>query len=292
MSHLLQLDAFWRYDFLGRALLAACLMGLGCGLLSPLIVLRRLSFSADGLAHASLGGLALGIVLLNTGLTPTLGGYLVSFVFTCLVAVAIAFFSGGNRLQSDTAVGACYVAAFALGVLLLSMHQGFSAHLDQFLFGSILAVEPLECGLLAALAGAVALFCFLQWRWLGQWTFDEELARASGVPASALRYGLIVLIAATVILSVKVVGVLLVTSMLILPGAIGTLSARRLSAIVACSVGAALGSCLLGIVASNASNIPPGPAMVLVAFGAFVTAYWLRSRRDRRAHRAPQSSPS
>ena len=80
--------------------------------------------------------------------------------------------------------------------------------------------------------------------------------------------------------------------MLILPGAIGTLSARRLSAIVVCSVLAALGSCLLGIVASNASNIPPGPAMVLVAFGAFVTAYWLRSRRDRRAHRAPQSSPS
>lgn len=290
MNHFLQLDAFWRYDFLGRALLAACLMGLGCGLLSPLIVLRRLSFSADGLAHASLGGLALGIVLLNTGLMPTLGSYLVSFVFTCLVAVAIAYFSGGNRLQSDTAVGACYVAAFALGVLLLSMHQGFSVHLDEFLFGSILAVEPLECGLLAALAGAVALFCLLQWRWLGPWTFDEELARASGVPASALRYGLIVLIAATVILSVKVVGVLLVTSMLILPGAIGTLSARKLSTIVACSVLAALGSCLLGIVASNASNIPPGPTMVLVAFGVFVAAYWLRGRRDRRAHRASQPS--
>ncbi len=289
MNHFLQLDAFWRYDFLGRALLAACLMGLGCGLLSPLIVLRRLSFSADGLAHASLGGLALGIVLLNTGLIPTLGSYLVSFVFTCVVAVAIAYFSDGNRLQSDTAVGACYVAAFALGVLLLSMRKGFSVHLDQFLFGSILAVDPLECGLLAALAAAVALFGFAQWRWLGQWTFDEELARASGVPASALRYGLIVLIAATVILSVKVVGVLLVTAMLILPGAIGTLSARRLSSIVACSVAAALGSCILGIVASNASNIPPGPAMVLVAFVVFVTAYLLRIRRDRRAHRAARS---
>ena len=292
MSHFLQLDAFWRYDFLGRALLAACLMGLGCGLLSPLIVLRRLSFSADGLAHASLGGLALGIVLLNTGLMPTLGGYLVSFVFTCLVAVAIAYFSGGNRLQSDTAVGACYVAAFAVGVLLLSVQKGFSVHLDQFLFGSILAVDPLECGLLAALAGAVALFCLVQWRWLGQWTFDEELARASGVPASALRYGLIVLIAATVILSVKVVGVLLVTAMLILPGAVGTLSARKLSTIVAASLLAALGSCILGIVASNASNVPPGPAMVLVAFGVFVTAYLLRSRRDRRAHRASQPPAS
>ena len=120
MKTFFQLGSFIEYDFLGRALVAGLLTSLICGLLSPFVVLRRLSFSADGLAHASLGGLALGVCLLNSGPTPTLAGYCVSFLFTCAVAAAIAYLSGGNRLQSDTAVGACYVAAFAFGILLLA----------------------------------------------------------------------------------------------------------------------------------------------------------------------------
>lgn len=271
---------FFQYGFLKRALLAGLLMSLVCGLLSPFVVLRRLSFSADGLAHASLGGLALGVVLLNSGTTPTLAGYGVSFVFTCGVAAAIAYFSSGNRLQSDTAVGACYVAAFALGILLLTMRKGSTGHLEHFFFGSILAVNPLECGLLAGLAALTVVFCFCNWRWLGQWTFDEELARASAVKTVWLRYALMLLVAATVILSTKVVGVLLVTALLILPGAAGTLSGRNLPAIVLISLLTAMGSATGGMVFSNMANAPPGPAIVLVAFVFFLAAFFLRQRRD------------
>lgn len=278
----LQLNSFFEYGFLARALLAGMLLSVTCGLLSPFVVLRRLSFSADGLAHASLGGLALGIVILNTGLTPSLGVYVISLIFTFAVAAGMAWFGGAQRVASDTAIGACYVAAFAFGALLLCSKKRFSAHLEHFFFGNILAVTAWDCRLLGLLALATATFCFTHWRWLGQWTFDEELARAAGVPVTRLRYTLILLIAVTVILSVKVVGLLLVTAMLILPGATGTLMGRGLWTILAAAVTTAMGCALAGLVASNAADVPPGPAIVLAAFTVFATAFVARQKVERR----------
>ena len=277
-----QLHSFLEYGFLARALAAGLLLGLICGLLSPFVVLRRLSFSADGLAHASLGGLALGIVLLNTGITPSLGVYAVSLVFTFAVAAGMAWLGGVQRVASDTAIGACYVAAFALGVLLLCAKRRFSAHMEHFFFGNILAVSPQDCALLGGLLVACVAFCFLHWRWLGQWAFDEELARASGVPVQRLRYGLLLLIAVTVILSVKIVGLLLVTAMLILPGATGTLIGRGLWGILVAAIITGTGSAFTGLVTSNAADVPPGPAIVLTAFGAFMIAVVVRQRIETR----------
>lgn len=277
----LQLDSFWHYGFLERALLAGALMSLTCGILSPFVVLRRLSFSTDGLAHAGIGGLAIGLVLFETGPTPTLASYLTSFVFTCGVGLAIAYFSSEERLHSDTAVGACFVAAFALGILLMSWRQRYTANLEDFLFGSILAVDALEWRLLLGLAVLVALGCVGCWRWLGSWTFDEELALASGVPTTLLRYGLLLVIAATVVLSIKVVGALLVTAMLILPGAIGTLSARTMTMILVLSITSALAGTLAGMVLSNATNVPPGPGIVLSVFLLFTAVFFFQKFRVR-----------
>jgi len=285
MNAFFHLNAIFGYGFLRRAMLAGLLMSVTCGLLSPFIVLRRLSFSADGLAHSSLGGLAVGLFVMGNGQVPTFASYLISFVFTCGVAVAIAYFSSGHRLESDTAVGACYVAAFALGILLLAWRNHSTGHLEHFFFGSILAVNPLECWLLAGLAISAALFCFIRWRGLGQWTFDEELAQASGVRVAALRYLLMLLIAATVIFSTKVVGVLLVTALLILPGAVGTLSGRSLPIIVMVSLLAALTSAAGGLVCSSLADVPPGPCIVLIAFSLFLVAFFLRRARDMRTSR-------
>ena len=274
------MNDFLDYGFLARALLAGGLLAVLCGVLSPFIVLRRMAFAADGLAHASLGGLAVGLVLLRSGPLPTAANYAISFVFTCVVALAIAYFA--RRVQSDTAVGACYVTAFALGVTLLSLRQRGLGRLEHLFFGSILAVQPLELMLLAGLTVVVLTASGLCWQWLGAWTFDEELARAEGVPVVVLRYALMLLVAATVIVATRVVGVLLVSAMLVLPGAAGCLGARRLSRIVFISMLAASFSALSGMAASNAANVPPGPAIVLCAFGCFLAAFAWSRWRDRR----------
>ena len=166
--------------------------------------------------------------------------------------------------------------------MLLALRKRYSGHLEHFFFGSLLAVNPLECWLLVGLALVTGLLCLFCWRWLGQWTFDEELAQASGVPVVGLRYAVIIVIAATVIVSSRVVGVLLVTSMLVLPGAVGTLLGRSLRVITGLSLGSAFMSSVGGLVLSNAADVPPGPAIVLIGFSLFVVAYLLRCHRDRR----------
>lgn len=283
------IDAFWQYGFLARALTAGLLMGLACGLLSPFVVLRGLSFSADGLAHASLGGLALGLWLWQAGPAPTTASYAVAFLFTGLVALAMAWFSGRQRVRSDTAVGACYVAAFALGVVLLSLRKRYTGHLENYFFGSLLAVTRVECAWLGVLALVVVGWIVAHWRWLGRWVFDEDLARAAGDQVGALRYGLILLVAATVVGSSRVVGVLLVTALLILPGAVGLLCAQRLRTALLVSVFAATTAVGSGMLVSNAADVPPGAVTVLIIFGGFVTALAWRHVRDRRG---PGTSPS
>lgn len=292
MNQLLEsLDGFTRYGFLLRALVAGLLLALVCGQLSPIVVMRRLSFSADGLAHASLGGLATGLFLLDDGSTPGLGSYVVALLFTCGIGALMAWLHRGGRLGSDTAIGACYVAAFALGAILLSWRRHYTGHLEALFFGTLLAIQWLDCLLLALLATVIATCLLLFGASLQRWCFDEDLARASGVRVHLLRGALLVLLAASIVLSVKLVGLLLVTSLLILPGAIGTLCARRFTTILAWSIGTATLAVVGGLVLSNAIDTPPGPSTVLLAFAAFMAAFLRQGRNHRHPDPATPRDP-
>lgn len=270
------------YGFVQRALLAGLLLAVTAGVLSPFVVLRRLSFSADGLAHASLGGLAVGMFFTGDGPVPAFGSYAISMIFTCGVAGLIAFLSDGRRVQADSAIGACYVTAFSFGIVLLALKQRSSGHLEHFFFGSLLSVTGVECGLLGCVAFATILLVTGCWQWLAQWTLDEELALAGGVPVRLLRYSMILLIAGTVILSTRVVGVLLVTALLIMPGASGCLLAATMWGVIGVSLGMALLSVVTGLFAASVVDVPPGPAVVLVLFVFFACAHFLRSFREGR----------
>ena len=274
-----ELYSIFDYGFLRRAVLAAIMMSLTCGLIAPVVVLRRLAFSTDGLAHSSLGGLAIGLLFVSNGASPSLQSYLISFLFTVSVAAGITYLSENNRIDSDTAVGVCYVAAFALGVLVLSLRKGYSGHLDQFFFGSLLAVNHLECLLLLILGLISFIFIFRHWLSIGKWTFNEEMARAEGVPVKKLRYFFMFLVVAVVIVSSRVVGVLLVTSMLILPGAVGSLTSHSMFGITIVSVATALVSSLIGLSISNSYDVPPGPVIVLSGFLIFLGAYLTQYRK-------------
>ena len=274
-----ELHSILDYGFLRRAVLAAILMSLTCGLIAPVVVLRRLSFSTDGLAHSSLGGLAIGVIFVTNGASPSLLSYLISFFFTVSVAAGITYLSENNRIDSDTAVGVCYVAAFALGVLVLSLREGYSGHLDQFFFGSLLAVNQIECILLLILSLISFIFIFWNWLSVGKWTFNEEMAHAEGVPVKKLRYFFMFLVVAVVIVSSRVVGVLLVTSMLILPGAVGSLASRSMLGITIVSIATALVSSLIGLSISNSYDVPPGPVIILTGFLIFLGTYLSQYRK-------------
>jgi len=165
--------------------------------------------------------------------------------------------------------------------LLLSLRRSYAVPLEHFFFGSILAVNPLECWLLGGLLAGPAIAVVGRWRCLHRWVFDEELAQASGVNTRLLRYGLIFLVATTVVLGTRAVGILLVPATLIRPGAVAVLLARREGAIALISLATAMVAMTSGMMISNRADVPPGPAVVLIGFLLFLLAYARRRFRDR-----------
>ncbi len=264
---------FLAYPFFQRALLAGALAALLCGALSFFVVLRRLAFVGSGVAHAAFGGVALATV---AGLPPGLGGLAVSLA----VAAATARASESADVSEDTAVGVFTVAAMAAGVVALGFVKS-NVDLFGLMFGNILTVSPADLLVLAgATTGVLAALAFF-FRPLLLASVDEEGARAAGVATGTMRLLVLALVAVAVVVALKVVGILLVSALLVLPGAAARPLATRWPGFLSGSVAFALVSVLGGLFLSVWLDIAPGAAIILLGAALFVAA--LSFARIRRA---------
>lgn len=257
--------------FMQRALLAAVVIGVACGALGFFVVLRRLAFIGVGISHSAIGGVALAIVL---GWSP-LG---TAAVFAIAVALAIARLARTGRLSEDAVIGIFFSGSMALGVVLFSLRRGYQQDLFGYLFGNVLAITPGELGLLAAAAAGVLAALAWLFRPLLFLAFDEEVARAYGHPVAALEAALLVLLAATIVIGVRLVGVILVEALLVVPAATATLWAShyRTQLVLAMSLGAAAG--VVGLATAYAFDLAAGGTIVLVSVGGFFLSLLLRPR--------------
>ncbi len=263
---------FLAYPFFQRALAAGALTALLCGALSFFVVLRRLAFVGSGVAHAAFGGVAVATLL---GLPPLAGGVAAAL----LVAGATARASEGSAVSEDSAVGVFTVAAMAVGVVALGFVK---TNVDLFglMFGNILTVDPTDLLVLAAASAAVLLVLAAFFRPLLLASVDEEGARVAGVDTGAMRLLVLVLVGLTVVVALKVVGILLVSALLVLPGAAARPLAARWRAFLAGSVAIALVAVLGGLLLSVAIDVAPGAAIILLGAALFVGALLLaRARR-------------
>ncbi len=254
---------FLAYPFFQRALLAGVLAALLCGALSFFVVLRRLAFVGSGVAHAAFGGVALATL---AGLPASLGG----LVAGLLVALATSRASRSGRVSEDTAVGVFTVAAMAAGVVALGF---LKTNVDLFglMFGNILAVAPSDLVALAVAAAGVALLLARNFRQLLLASVDEEGARAAGVDVDRMRLLLLSLIAVAVVVALKVIGLLLVSALLVLPGAIARPLFDRWPGLLLGSTTVAVVMVVAGLLLSVALNVASGAAIILtgaVLFGA------------------------
>lgn len=252
--------------FMQRALAAGVLIGLLAGYYGVFVVQRKLSFLGAGLAHAAFGGVALGLLLQWNPLITTLP-------FTVLVAVGITWVGDRTHLAGDTSIGIFFAISVALGIVFLSLKQQYTADAFAYLFGSILAVTTTDLWITAAVIGA-ALFSIPLW---GRWayaTFDGELARADRLPVRRDNYLFSVLLAATIVVAVKVIGILLLAAFLVIPPATARLLAPTFRRMTILSIGLSTGSAVLGLLLSYWLDIPSGPAIILlqalVFFGVLV----------------------
>jgi ABC-type Mn2+/Zn2+ transport system permease subunit len=265
------------YSFIVRGLLAGLLAGVACAVLSAFVVWRGMAFIGDALAHAILPGIVIAFV---NGVSLFVG----ALVAALLTALGIGLLSRGRQLKEDTAVGVMFSGFFALGILLLSRVASYQ-DLTHILFGDILGVSRGDLWAMLAVVGVVLLLVVGFYKELLTTSFDPSHAIAIGLSPSLVRYGLLLLIALTVVAAIQTVGVVLVLALLVTPAAAASLLVKELPRIMALSVVFALLASLAGLYASFYANVASGAAIVLTLTLFFVVAFLLSAIRRGRAPR-------
>ncbi len=253
------------YPFFQRALIVGVIMAITAALLGVFIVIRRMSFFTDAVAHASLTGVALALLV---GVHPFFGALLVSVA----VGFLVSRLARRGKQEVDTVIGVLFSSTLALGVVLISLMHGYRANLFQYLFGDIIAVTNTDVLVSVILFVAVSAVFAFTLKQLIQISLHEDMARVDRVPVDLVEALFLILLACVVAVGLKVVGSILMSALMILPAATAQHIARSFRGMVIASVVIAVVSMILGLLVSAQLSIASGPAVVLVATLFFALA--------------------
>ncbi len=272
---------FLQYGFMVRALWAGAIVAVVAPVIGLFLVLRRYSLMADTLAHVSLAGVGAGMLV---GLPPGVGAVLAAVAG----AVGVEQLRVRQKLYGEVALALFLSGSLALALILMALAGGLDLDLFSYLFGSIVTVTPLDLALMAGLGGLVLLAVAAAHKELFAVTLDEEAAAVAGLPVAWLNAGFAGLAAVTVALTLRVVGVLLVSALMVIPAVASLQVATSFRSAVGWSVGFALVSAEAGLVAAYYLDLPAGAAIVAVALGIFGLT---SARRWRKGDDVPVGSP-
>lgn len=261
----------FQYGFMQNGLLAALLVGLNCAVIGVYVVLRRMAFIGDALAHTVLPG----IVVAYLNQWNLYGGALVAGVLT---ALGIGWLARRQEVREDTAIGVLFTAMFALGILLMSTARSFR-DLSHILFGNILGVTTGDLWLIVIVSGLVVTTLLLFHKELELTSFDATHAEVIGLRADWVRYGLLILLALTVVTGIQAVGVVLTSALLVTPAAAASLLTNRLPRMMMLAALVASLSAFGGLYASYYFSVASGAAIVLTCTLCFGAAWLIRRLR-------------
>ena len=280
-------------DFMRQALLAALLAGLAAPLVGVFLVQRRMSLIGDGMGHVALSGVAIGIL---TGQEPVLTALAAAVV----AGVAIELIRASGRTSGDIALAVMFYGGIALGVVLIARSSAATpANLTSYLFGAILTTSSGDIAVLAVLAAVVLTATLLLRQRFFAVANDEEYARATGMPVLGYNLLLAVLTAVTIVVSMRAVGLLLISALMIIPNATAQLLARSFRSSLWWAVGIGVVSSVGGVLISYEAETPSGGTIVLVAIAGFllvstataVAARWRRAAHARAETHAHEHGP-
>jgi len=249
------IQEFFSYGFVVNAFFAAIFLSISCGIVGSYIVARRLVFISGGITHASFGGIGIAYFL---QMNPLLG----ATVFSVLSAFGIHFFSRKGNLREDSAIAILWSSGMAIGIIFVFMTPGYVPNLMTYLFGSILTITMFDLLMLLALTVLVIAFFSVFFRFILYVAFDEEFLKIRGVNVSFINYALMFVIALTIVLSIRSVGIILVMSLLTLPQNTANLFTRSFRKIILLSVFFGFTGSMAGLVLSYILNIPSGASII------------------------------
>ena len=259
------LIGIFRYQFVIHALIAAVLASISCGIVGTYIVARRKVFISGGITHASFGGIGIGYYL---GINPVLG----AAVFSILSAVGIEYISKKTDVREDSAIGILWSLGMAIGIIFIFITPGYAPNLMMFLFGSILTVTWTDLYLMMGLCLLIVAFFVVYYRIILYVSFDEDYARAHRAPVNFINYLLMSIIALTIVLHIRVVGIILVISFLTIPQSTANLYSRDFRKIIFLSILIGLIGSVAGLIMSYSLDIPSGASIIFSFVILFILA--------------------
>jgi len=258
------------YTFMQKALIAGIAVGLICSFMGTFLVLRRYSLFGDGIAHVAFGGISVGLFL---GVFPLWTAFIVSI----FGGLGLQKLRQSTKISGDSAVAVVLVSGLAVGVILVSSSGGFSVDLFSFLFGSILLISNEDTIMILAIsAGIIATLTILQKQFL-HLTFNEEQAKLVGLRTTLLNYAFVVLASITVVTSMRLVGILLISALIVIPNITAMMFGKGFKKTVFISMSIAVISVVSGILVSYFLNVAPSGTIVVIAVGILVGTLILKS---------------
>jgi len=244
-----------QYTFFQHALVGALFASIACGIIGTYIVTRRLVFISGGLTHASFGGIGIG---LYTGISPILS----AAIFSVLSAFGVSWLSKRKDMREDSAIAVFWTLGMALGIIFTFLSPGFAPDLSAFLFGNILTITQLDIVMLATLSVVLATFFFFFIHPIIYVAFDREFARSQGIPVALIEYILMLFIALTIVFCLRMVGIVLVLSLLTIPQMTANLFTFNFKRIIWISIFIGYLGCLGGLLISYFLNVPSGASII------------------------------
>lgn len=264
-----QLSTIFSYEFMRNALIASFWISLATGIIGTLVVLNRIVSLSGGIAHAAYGGVGISYFL---GQDPMIGALLFSTASALIMGVA----KRKSKSGADTLIGVMWSIGMAIGIIFISLTPGYKANLMSYLFGSILAVSGTDLRLMALIAFLVLGFVFFTYRSLLAISYDKTFSTVRNIPVNLLYLTMLVLIGLTVVVAMRMVGLILVIALLSIPPAIALNRFKDVRLIMLVSVVLSFVMCFLGLVISFQTNIQAGPVIILLASAIFLISSIVR----------------
>jgi zinc transport system permease protein len=257
------------YSFFQYALLGSLFTAMTCGMTGAYVAARRLLFISGGITHASFGGVGLGFFL---GVNPVL----TAVIFAAGSALGVEWLNRSQQMREDSAIAAVWSLGMALGVIFVFVTPGYAPNVSMYLFGNILAISSADLIWMGSLAAALAAVFALFGREISYIAFDREFAITQGLPVRFVEYGMMLMISFTIVLSIRMVGIMLLLSLLTLPAAIVNMFTSSFRKIVAWSMVVGFVGCLAGLAGSYFLDAPSGAFIVVVLAGLFFAGRLLK----------------
>lgn len=263
-----------QYEFMQNALIAGLLAAVACGIVGVYVVVKKVVFISGGIAHASFGGIGLGYFL---GINPVLG----AMFFTVVSALSIGLVTRRTRLPEDTAIGILWSMGMALGIIFVSLAPGYAPDLFSYLFGNILTVPAFDLMLMLILDAVIITLVFLLYKEFLFLSFDEEFSKVAGVPTERLYLLLLCLVALTVVVLIRVVGIILVIALLTIPAALARQFTHSLKKMMLLAILAGVVFTFSGLWLSYLLDLASGATIVLVSGTVLFICFGISKLRSR-----------